>query len=86
MSRVTFVVTTFALGSGKVMGALREVFGNKIGRYANCAHPLTIACSAERFCRFLIARNEWDAQNSFKDLKLKFLEPEPITKRLSFDD
>ncbi len=85
MARVSFVLSPFALGSGKVMGALREVFGNKIGRYANCARPLTIDCSPERFCRFLIARNEWDAQNSFKDLKLRFIEPEPEPQKLVFD-
>lgn len=85
MARVAFVVTSYALSSGKVMGALKEVFGNKIGRYANCSKPLHIECSPERFCRFMIARNEWDAHNSFKDLKLRFIEPEPAPQTLTFD-
>lgn len=85
MSRVTFVLTPYALQSSKVIGALKQVFGNKIGKYVNCPQPLTIDCSPERFCRFLIARNEWDATNSFKDLKLRFIEPEPTPRKLVFD-
>lgn len=85
MTRVSFVVSPWALQSGKVVAALKEVFGAKIGRYANCSKPLTIDCSPERFCRFLIARNEFGAANSFKDLKLRIVEPEPTPTKLVFD-
>ena len=85
MTRVSFVLSTYALASGKVMAALTAVFGNRIRKYANCNRPLTIDCSADRFVRWLIIRNELGAHNSFKDLQLRIIEPEPTPQRLSFD-
>jgi hypothetical protein len=85
--RVRFILTGYALESGKVIAAAREVFGKRVARYANCRQPVTVECSAERFVRFLIARNEHDATNSFKDLKLEIIDPipEPRTAYETFD-
>jgi hypothetical protein len=83
--RVSFVLSIYALGSGTIINSLTSVFGNRIRKYANCNRPLTIECSAERFVKWLIVRNELGAQNSFKDLKLQIIEPEPSPQKLSFD-
>lgn len=83
--RVSFVLTHYALSSGKVISAVREVFGNRLAKYANCVRDVEVECSAERFTRFLIARNEFGATNSFRDLKLKIIEPTPKAKKEVFD-
>lgn len=78
--RVRFILTGYALESGKVIAAVREVFGRRVARYANCRQPVTIECSSERFVRFLIARNQHNATNSFKDLQLEIIDPVPEPK------
>lgn len=76
--RVRFTLNSFDLQSGKQIAAAREVFGKRVTRWANCARDLVIECSAERFVRFQIVRNEMGAQNGFKNLKLEIISPEPI--------
>lgn len=83
--RVRFILTKFALQSGKVIAATREVFGNRLAKYANCNQNITVECTSERFVRWLIARNAHDAQNSFKDLYLEVIEPNPRPKIEMFD-
>ena len=80
--RVSFVLTSHSLSSGRLIEALREVFGNRVARYANCSQDVTVECQAERFIRFQIARNEHGAQNGFKDLRLRIIEPAPKSKRV----
>jgi hypothetical protein len=80
--RVRFVLTRFALESGKLIGAVREVFGNRTAKYANSSRDVTVECSAERFVRFQIARNNWGATNGFKDLQLEIIEPKPNPKNV----
>ncbi len=86
--RVEFTLTKFALQSGKLISAAREIFGNRVAKYANSNQSLRIDCSAERFIRFQIARNEWGAENGFKELKLSILEPKQPEKTFkeSFDN
>lgn len=83
--RVRFILTKYALESGKVVATIREVFGHRLARYANCHKDVVVECSSERFVRFMIARNDHNATNSFKDLKLAVVEPGPIQKIESFD-
>lgn len=76
--RVRFTLNSFDLQSGKQIAAAREVFGKRVARWANCTHDLVIECSAERFIRFQIVRNEMGASNGFKNLKLEIISPEPL--------
>lgn len=71
--RVSFVLNTYALGSGRVIAAAREVFGERVARYANCSQDLTIECPADMLVRFMIARNERGATNGFKNLRVRQL-------------
>lgn len=75
--RVRFILNSFDLQSGKQIAAAREVFGKRVARWANCAHDLVIECSAERFVRFQILRNELGATNGFKNLKVEIISPVP---------
>ena len=75
--RVSFLLTKYALQSGKVIAATREIFGNRVAKYANSNCPLIVECSAERFVRFQILRNQFGAENGFKDLQLKIIDPTP---------
>lgn len=82
--RVRFTLNKYDLQSGKQIAAAREVFGKRVARWANCARDLTIECSAERFVRFQIVRNEMGAENGFKSLKLEIISPEP-TPTVAFE-
>lgn len=75
--RVSFTLTRYSLESGKLIAALREVFGNRIAKYANCNVDVQVECSADRFVRFQVARNAHGAANGFKDLDLKIIHPKP---------
>jgi hypothetical protein len=75
--RVRFVLNSFDLGSGAQIAAAREVFGKRVSRWANCSQDLVIECSADRFVRFQVRRNELGATNGFKNLKLEIISPVP---------
>jgi hypothetical protein len=76
--RVRFTLNRFDLQSGKLIQAAREVFGKRVARWANCSQDLVVECSAERFVRFQIVRNNYGADNSFKSLKLEIISPERV--------
>lgn len=79
---VSFILTSHSLQSGKLIAAVREVFGNRLARHANCYQDVIVECSAERFVRFQIARNAHGATNGFKDLALRIIEPKPKPRHL----
>ena len=84
--RLRFVLSPYALQSGKVIASVREVFGERLARYANSTKSVIVDCNADRFVQWLIARDRSGAANSFKDLKLEILSPEPKPNYISFDE
>jgi hypothetical protein len=73
--RLEITITQYMLGSGKVVQALRDVFGHRAAKYANFAGNLTIECRADQFVRFLLARDANGASNDWKSLKVTELTP-----------
>jgi hypothetical protein len=77
MKTVEFTLTPFNLGSGKVIQACRNVFGERLARWAKCAQPVTVTCSSDRFVQFLIERDRVGATNDWKSIHAKFVAPAP---------
>jgi hypothetical protein len=74
--RVRFTLNRFDLQSGRTIAAVREVFGRRGVKWANCNEDVIFECSAERFIRFQISQNEHGGENGFKSLKLEIINPE----------
>lgn len=83
--RVQFTLNSYMLSSGKVIAAAREVFGNRVARWANSAQDLTVECSPERFVRFLIARDKYGASNDWKGIRAREIAPVVLPRVESFD-
>lgn len=71
---VMFRLKPHAYQSEKLRGALREVWP-KIDIPPVSIKDLVITCNVLDFVRFLIARDTWGAQNSWKDINAHFQKP-----------
>lgn len=87
MQRVEFQLTKHSLRSGRIMKAAREVFGERINRWAYYDGTLTVECTLEQFGLFAIKRGDCGAQMttfSWVALNPKLLPPLPLPAREIF--